>query len=108
MDYTAAIMFLLPQAKWTFTGDTVPEGGWQYEDIVWNDLFYPKPTEAELAVAWKYCQAMYATGEDYRLARLEHYPTAEQQLAIIYDRGLDGWREYIQNVKANIPKPNVD
>lgn len=108
MDYTAAIMFLLPQAKWRFTGNVTPEGGWTYNDIVWEDLFHPKPTEAELSIAWKYCQKAYETGEDYRIMRTEHYPSAEQQLAIIFDKGIDGWREYIQNVKNNIPKPTVE
>jgi hypothetical protein len=105
MDYTAAIMFILPQAKWHFSGNTVPEGGWTYNDIVWDDLFYPKPTEQELQSAWNYSQATIRLGVDYRFKRLEHYPTAEQQLAIIFDQGIDGWKSYIQNVKNNIPKP---
>jgi hypothetical protein len=106
MNYTAALMFILPQAKWRFSGDVIPEGGWTYNDIIWEDLFHPKPTEAELETAWKYSQA--SMENDYRLQRLEHYPSADQQLAIIFDRGIDGWKEYIQNVKNNIPKPTVD
>jgi hypothetical protein len=103
MDYSIAIMFILPQAKWKLSGNTVPEGGWKYEDIVWEDLFYTKPTEEELQAAWKYAQL----SDDYRLERAKHYPTADQQLAIIFDKGIEGWREYIQNVKDNIPKPDV-
>lgn len=100
MDIVQALMFILPQAKWHFEGD-----GTDYENIVWDDLFYPKPSKEELQTAYKY--AILSNASDYRLNRLKHYPTAEQQLAIIFDLGIDGWKSYIQNVKNNIPKPDI-
>jgi len=105
MDYTAAIMFILPQAKWHFNGDHVPESGWTYNDIIWDDAFYPKPTESMLQDAYDKSQKVIAAGSDYRLNRSENYPTAEQQLAIIFDVGIEGWRQYIQSVKDKFPKP---
>jgi hypothetical protein len=105
MDYSTAIMFILPQAKWKFSGDVIPEQGWTYNDIIWEDLFFPKPTEEELATAYKY--AMISANSDYRIERSKHYPTAEQQLQMIFDLGIDGWKQRIQNVKNNIPKPTI-
>jgi hypothetical protein len=106
MNYLNTLMFLLPRAKWKFPNNPIPEGGWTYEDLIWEDLFYPKPTKEELEIVYKY--ASLSATDDYRMKRQSHYPSAEEQLAIIFDKGIDGWKEYIQNVKDNIPKPNID
>jgi len=106
MDYISAIMFILPQAKWKLSQETIPEGGWKYEHIIWEDLFYPKPTEEELIMAAKY--ASFSPFYDYRIERLKYYPTADQQLQMIFDHGIEGWKERIQNVKNNIPKPIME
>lgn len=99
MNILSAIMFIMPMAKYHFDGEEQT-----YENLVWDDLFYPKPTKEELEVADKYSQLAV----DYRLERAKHYPTAEQQLAIIFDVGIEGWKSYIQNVKDNIPKPSLE
>lgn len=101
MDITTAIMFIIPQAKWHYDGF-----GNDYENLVWDDLFYPKPTKEELEMAYKY--SMLSHSHDYRLERMKYYPTAEQQLDIIFDKGIDGWKSYIHNIKNNIPKPELD
>ena len=105
MDYLQAIMFILPTAKWHWK-DSNAGGNRTYEDIVWDDLFYPKPTQEELETDYKYSQLCLQNGIDYRIERRKYYPSPEEQLQIIFDKGLDGWREYIQNVKNNVPKPN--
>lgn len=108
MDIVQAIMFTMPVAKYHFEGDR-PEDGWAYEQLVWDDLFFPKPTEQQLQEWFALSQAAYSDPNgDYRNLRREHYPTAEQQLALIYDLGIDGWKAYIDNVKKNIPKPKVE
>jgi hypothetical protein len=104
MNYLTALMFILPQAKWRLTSP-MPENGWTYDDIIWLDLFYPKPTDEELKMAYKYTSL--SVTDDYRIKREEQYPSAEKQLAMIFDIGLDGWRDRIQNIKDNIPKPEV-
>jgi hypothetical protein len=91
-------MFILPQAKYHFDGEQT------YENLIWDDLFFSKPTLEELQTAEKY--ALLSGISDYRIERSKHYPTAEQQLQIIYDLGIDGWRNCITNVKNNIPKPD--
>ena len=99
MNISQTIMFIMPQAKWHL------EGGIEYENIVWDDAFYPKPSFQQLKDAYELSQKTYAAENDYRLVRKDHYPTAEEQLAIIFDVGIDGWKEYIQNVKNTFPKP---
>ena len=91
-------MFILPQAKYHFDGEQT------YENLIWDDLFFSKPTLEELKTAEKY--ALLSVTNDYRIERSKHYPTAEQQLQMIFDLGVDGWKERIQNVKNNIPKPD--
>lgn len=108
MDIVQALMFMMPMAKYHFTGDVIPEGGWKYEDLIWDDLFYPKPTEEQLQNAYDVSVATFSSGSDYRVERREHFPTAEEQLAMIYDIGIDGWKAYIKNVKDSIPKPKVN
>jgi hypothetical protein len=109
MDIVQAIMFMMPMAKYHFDGDTIPADGWTYEDLVWDDLFFPKPSKEQLQEAYNLSVATYSNPEgDYRNLRKEHYPTAEQQLAIIYDIGIEGWKEYIKNVKQTIKKPEVN
>lgn len=98
MNITQSIMFIMPLAKWHL------EGGDGYENLVWEDLFYPKPSKERLQDAYDLSQKAIETQYDYRLLRREHYPTAEEQLAMIFDLGIDGWKSHIQNVKDNIPK----
>lgn len=95
MDIQTAIMFICPTAKWHL------EGGTDYEHLVWDDLFYPKPTKADLETALKYAQA---GDSSYKYERRKHYPSAEEQLAMIFDKGIDFWRERIKAVKDAIPK----
>ena len=95
MDTITAIMFLCPTAKWRF------EGGSDYEHLVWEDLFYPKPSLQDLETAWKYVQG---GDSSYKFERRKAYPSVEEQLAWIFDYGIEGWRERIQAVKDAIPK----
>lgn len=98
MDILSAIMWMCPQAKWHF------KGGTNYEHIVWEDEFFPKPTQAQLETAHGYAILARQTGYDYRIERKKHYPTAEEQLAMIYDLGLDDWKARIDAVKLKYPK----
>lgn len=99
MDILAAIMFLCPAARFHFDGEP------SYDTLVWEDAYYPKPSLAELEVAWKYAQA---GDSSYKLKRREAYPTVEEQLATIFDVGIEGWRLRIQAIKDAIPKPTVE
>jgi hypothetical protein len=99
MSIRLGLMFILPQAKYHFNGDET------YANLVWDDLFFIKPTEDEVNMALKY--ALMSANSDYRMDRAKHYPSPAEQLQMIYDLGIDGWKNQILNVKNNIPKPNV-
>ena len=104
MDITAAIMWIMPMAKYHFEGDQ-PETGWGYTNLVWDDTFYPKPTLEQLDQAYQYSLLAMQTGYDYRIERSKHYPTPEEQLDIIYHRGIEEWKTIITKVKERYPKP---
>lgn len=100
MDIVTAIMWICPQAHWHLDGN-----GINYENLVWDDAFFPKPTAEMLQAAYNYCVLSAESGTDYRLQRSAQYPTADQQLAMICDLGIDGWKARIDEVKAKYPKP---
>ena len=52
-------------------------------------------------------QAAYDLLEFQRLRKLE-YPKIEDQLDLLYHKGIDGWKEEIQKVKDKYPKPVVE
>ena len=49
----------------------------------------------------------YKAVEYQRLRKLE-YPKIEDQLDLLYHKGIDGWKEEIQKVKDKYPKPVVE
>jgi uncharacterized protein (DUF1919 family) len=100
MNIVHALMYLVPAAKYHFEGEEQT-----YETLVWDDLFYPKPTLADIETAYKY--GMSITDVDYRVERRKHYPTAEEQLAFIFEHGFDAWKDRIANIKDNIQKPEI-
>jgi hypothetical protein len=99
-----ALMFSMPLSKYHFD---VEDELVNYSNLVWDDSFYPKPSEEKLIELFNTSVMTYENDEDYRIKRKECYPTAEEQLAIIFDIGIDGWKEYIINVKNKYPKPEV-
>lgn len=99
MDILAAIMFLSPAARFHFEGEP------SYETLVWDDVYYPKPTLADLETAWKFAQA---GDSSYKLKRRAAYPSVEEQLATIFDIGVEGWLARIQAIKDAIPKPVIE
>lgn len=99
-------MFFAPQAKWSFT----PGVGLEYvtyANIVWEDFFYIKPTEAELQQYYNDSQVAYQAEELYKTQRQQAYPNVEEQLDMIFHHGVDVWKDRIQNIKNNIPKPKA-
>jgi hypothetical protein len=101
-----ALMFFNSHAKWSFTPG-VNSSQINYSNIVWEDLFYIKPTEAELQQYYEDSQVAYQTEEFYKTKRQQAYPSVEEQLDMIFHDGIDVWKQRIQNIKDNIPKPKA-
>lgn len=98
-----ALMFFSPQAKWAFTSDIAPVDI-TYDNIIWEDLFYIQPSEAELQQLYNDSVTAYQADTLYKTQRQQAYPTVEEQLDMIFHHGIDAWKDRIQNIKNNIPK----
>jgi hypothetical protein len=80
--------------------DPGKDGEPDYSLLVWESEDVPKPTEAEFAVAVAKAQAM-----TYQTDRRNAYPSIAEQLDLLFHGGLEAWREQIQAVKDEYPKP---
>lgn len=98
-----ALMYYAPTSKWEISADADPENV-TYDKLIWNDLFYIKPSEVELQELFDKSVIAYETNSSYKFERRNSYPPVEEQLDMIFHQGLDVWRERIQNIKNSIPK----
>lgn len=98
MDIFKAILEIRPGARFAVNGNS-------YEGLEWydgNEL--PPPTEEEVN---QECLRMQKEWEDtrYQRDRAKAYPPIQDQLDTLYHQGYDGWREEINKVKEQYPKP---
>ena len=101
MDIIHAVHSLRPGASWFINGDT-------YDGLIWfdeNEL--PPPTEEEIQAEIERLQAEYNNNQ-YQRDRASAYPSIEDQLDTLYHQGYDGWKETIDEVKNQYPKPGED
>ena len=71
-----------------------------YSLLIWESEDVPKPTEEQFAEAVAKAQAM-----TYKTDRRNAYPPMAEQLDAIFHGGIDAWREQIQAIKDEFPKP---
>lgn len=71
-----------------------------YELLVWGSEDVPKPTKQEFLSAVQKAQSM-----NYQTERRMAYPSIVEQLDLIFHGGIDEWREQIQSIKDQFPKP---
>ena len=81
--------------------------GETYDSLIWhagNKL--PKPSKADLELAWEqYVQNF--NDKEYQRKRAEEYPPIEAQLDLIYREGLEHWMDVIQKIKKKYPNPHA-
>ena len=65
------------------------------------------PTDEEIDAKHDEMVKEWESLEYQRLRKLE-YPKIEDQLDLLYHKGIDGWKEEIQKVKDKYPKPVVE
>ena len=98
MNITKALVSLRPGAQWVLDGN-------DYEGLVWHDENeLPPPTEEEVQVEIERLQAEYENNQ-YQRDRASTYPSIQDQLDTLYHQGYDGWKESINKVKEEYPKP---
>ena len=98
MNISEALISLKPGAQWCLDGDT-------YEGLTWHDENeLPPPTEEEIVAEIERLQAEYEYNQ-YQRDRATAYPSIQDQLDTLYHQGYDGWKESINKVKEEYPKP---
>ena len=98
MDIFKAVLSLQPDAKFSLTGN-------EYENLIWfaENEFHPPSKEEVLEEAQK-LQQEYENNQ-YQRNRAKEYPSIQEQLDVLYHQGYDGWKESINKVKEEYPKP---
>jgi hypothetical protein len=97
-----ALVSLRPGAIWSLDGDT-------YDGLKWLEKPVSKggkrkPTEEEVQAEVERLQAEYEYNQ-YQRDRATAYPSIQNQLDTLYHQGYDGWKESINKVKEEYPKP---
>jgi hypothetical protein len=73
------------------------------EEVIWHDGI-EKLTNAQINAEVIRLQAEYDL-KQYQRNRAKTYPSIVDQLDILYHGGLDAWKETIDAVKNQYPKP---
>lgn len=99
-DITHALQSLRPGAIWSIHDE-------DYSTLDWQDTEQTKPTEDELNTEVARLQAEY-DAKQYARDRATAYKSIEEQLDMLYWDKVNGtnlWKEHIDSVKADNPKP---
>ena len=104
MGIVHALYSLRPKAKWSLNGDTYEDLQW-IEPPVWEGG-QKKPTLEEVEVEIARLQQEWENNQ-YQRDRQKEYPSIVDQLDTLYHQGLDGWKEKINKVKEQYPKPEI-
>jgi excinuclease UvrABC helicase subunit UvrB len=99
IEISDALHSLLPNQEFIISNES-------YEGIVWINLPTDAviPTKEEVEVEVLRLQEEYDKLEYQRLRKKE-YPSIEDQLDLLYHKGIEGWKSEIDKVKNKYPKP---
>ncbi len=98
MDIFKAIQSIRPGARFAVSGNS-------YEGLEWfDDNELPPPTEQEVYLA-VIKQRQEWENTQYQRDRFDAYPSIQDQLDMLYHKGYDGWKEEINKIKEQYPKP---
>jgi len=96
--FTDAIQRLRPNSVWSVLDD-------DYEKLNWfdsNEL--PPPTQEEIEEEVEKLKIEFELNK-YKEKRFHAYPSLAEQLDMLYHLGYDGWKEEINKIKEQYPKP---
>jgi hypothetical protein len=93
-----ALESLRPGSKWYVNNN-------DYTKITWleDKGGQTKPTKKEIEAEIRRLQEEYDNLE-YQRFRKKEYPSVEEQLDILYHKGIEGWKREIDKVKNKYPK----
>lgn len=99
-DLVKVLMEKYPTCKWRLDGD-------YYEGLTWfDDNEIPQPSQEELFAYGEELKLNYKNNQ-YQRDRAVAYPSIQDQLDLLYHGGLDAWKEEINKVKEQYPKPEA-
>jgi hypothetical protein len=78
-----------------------------FDTIEWHDGNPDNITKEQVEEKLVELQEIYES-LNYQRKRKPEYPSIEDQLDLLYHKGIDGWKEEIQKVKDKYPKPVVE
>ena len=87
-------------------GSQVSVGSEDYNKIKWHDGNPKEITIEQIKEKRAELQAAYDL-LDYQRKRKPEYPSIEDQLDLLYHKGVEGWKEVIKETKDKYPKPVV-
>lgn len=88
-----------------------PNSTWElhrpdYSSLVWKDETKEPPSHDEVALEMAAIERQY-DADEWKRNRVAEYPPVSDQLDMIFHQGIDSWREFIQQIKTRIPKPET-
>jgi hypothetical protein len=100
-DYVQALMYLMPDARLSYTGLDV-----KYEDIEWQDE-RPQPSRGECDAIWPQAnyELQYAQVEAARRQRYTNETDGVFFAAMRADGDLSEWIAAVDAIKAELPYP---
>lgn len=77
----------------------------EYEEVNWCNIEEKlRPSKASVLKEIEKLKELDSL-QEYKLKRIQEYPSIGDQLDILYHRGYDAWKEVIKEVKDRYPKP---
>jgi hypothetical protein len=80
-------------------------------EVEWRSTAVPQPSSEEIdAIVEEFKRTSppeEELGLGYDQLRRLKYPSIEEQLDIIYHKGIQEWKEAIQEIKTRYPKPDI-
>ena len=84
--------------QWRISGEEI------YENLIWGDKNErPAPTKSEIDAEVKRLKAEY-DAQEYARKRAEAYPSWQEQMDLIYHKGVAGLKAELKKTKDKFPK----
>lgn len=98
----------MAQAIWNLRPNTT----WElprpdYNSLVWKDEEKDAPSYEDVLSEMAVLEKQYEADE-WKRNRVAEYPPIADQLDMIFHQGIDYWRQFIQEIKTRIPKPETE
>ena len=95
--YAAAIWKLYPNSEFSISNNDMETLSWSNGNDFLPDIDLIEKTQKQLEIEYE--------NNEYQRLRALKYPSIKDQLDVLYHGGYDSWKEEINKVKEEYPKP---